>query len=262
MKKRWIEIKHQSVNSIGNYSYNRYFYTDTDFIPHFHKNYEFIYVLTGTASVRIGDKHFKIKRSETVLIGQNTIHSFKVDKTSKIWVGVFSPDFISLFAKRNSGKIFSPFSCDESTEEFLCKNLFINGESDIYILKSALYALCSQCKKNAYVLDISQANDIGNEILNYISENYQNDINLESVSKKFGYEPHYFSKLFHDMFAVNFKDMINTLRFEKACELLEKSKLPVTEIALASGFKSIRSFNRIFKDLSGKTPKEYCKDKE
>ncbi len=254
-------IKHQAINSNGNYSYNMYFYSNTDFTPHFHKNHEFIHVTKGFCSVKAGEKQFELLQGDTMLISPNVIHSFKVDKTSEIWIGVFSSDFISLFAKKNAGISYSPFTCDKGLDMFFNQNLFNTDVYDIYILKSALYALCSQCKKHAKVLEISETNDRSTDILTYISDNFTNDITLESTAKAFGYEPHYFSKLFHDMFSVNFRDMINSLRIEKACELLEKTDMSVTDVALNSGFKSIRSFNRIFRCLCGKTPTEYCKDK-
>ena len=46
-------------------------------------------------------------------------------------------------------------------------------------------------------------------------------------------------------------------RFEAACEIISDPTKNLTEIAFQSGFGSVRSFNRIFKKMSGKSPGEY-----
>ncbi len=255
------KIKHQSFNSIGNYSYNTMLYSDLSYPPHFHKNYEFIYVKHGSARINLGGTGFDVSEKGTVIIPPNVIHSFSVDRYSQIWIGVFSSDFIYLYAKKYGGKLFLPFFCEGYIDNYLNQSLFGADTNDIYLLKSALYALCSQCEKNAEFFSSSLNLEINTEILDYISENFSNDITLEETAGMFGYEPHYFSKLFHDLFSVNFKDMVNMLRFEKACALIEKTDDTMMNIAYESGFKSIRSFNRVFKALSGMTPREYLRER-
>lgn len=56
---------------------------------------------------------------------------------------------------------------------------------------------------------------------------------------------------------MNFKEFINMCRFEAACEIISDPTKNLTEIAFQSGFGSVRSFNRIFKKMSGKSPGEY-----
>ena len=59
---------------------------------------------------------------------------------------------------------------------------------------------------------------------------------------------------------IGFSDFINTLRVEHACELLEKGR-SITDVAFASGFSSIRSFNRLFSRNMGMTPTEFIRRK-
>ena len=56
---------------------------------------------------------------------------------------------------------------------------------------------------------------------------------------------------------MNFTDYINVYRFNAACAMLTETDMSMTDIAYESGFQSIRSFNSIFKKLSGVTPREY-----
>ena len=60
---------------------------------------------------------------------------------------------------------------------------------------------------------------------------------------------------------IGFADFVNSLRIEHACNLLEKGS-NITEIAFSSGFSSIRTFNRVFLQTLGMTPRDYIRSKE
>lgn len=56
----------------------------------------------------------------------------------------------------------------------------------------------------------------------------------------------------------NFNQFLNRYRIEEASRrLLSESGLPILSIALDTGFKSLSSFNRFFKEIHGVTPSEY-----
>jgi transcriptional regulator GlxA family with amidase domain len=58
---------------------------------------------------------------------------------------------------------------------------------------------------------------------------------------------------------MHFSRYVNLFRVDAATELLQHTDLPITEIALQSGFQSIRNFNRVFLEITGKTPSRQFK---
>ncbi|GAB1263497.1 hypothetical protein NBRC116492_03060 [Aurantivibrio infirmus] len=68
-------------------------------------------------------------------------------------------------------------------------------------------------------------------------------------------------KLINEEFAYrNFNDLLNQYRVEEFCrksKLPENEKLPVTSLALDSGFRSLTTFNDVFKRIMGMTPGQY-----
>ena len=56
---------------------------------------------------------------------------------------------------------------------------------------------------------------------------------------------------------MNYSKWLNTIRLEKAIELLVEKDIPLTQVAMLSGFHSISSFNRVFYDEKGMSPSEY-----
>ena len=58
-------------------------------------------------------------------------------------------------------------------------------------------------------------------------------------------------------FGMNYSKWLNMIRLEKASELLAQEGRSLTEVAMLSGFQSIPSFNRVFREEKGMAPGEY-----
>ena len=83
------------------------------------------------------------------------------------------------------------------------------------------------------------------------------EITLESIADIAGFSKFHFSRLFKQCSGQNFYDYLCFKRIKTAEMLLLKPTLPITEIALQSGFSSLSTFNRTFKRLKNCTPTEY-----
>lgn len=64
----------------------------------------------------------------------------------------------------------------------------------------------------------------------------------------------HFSKLFREAFGMPFTQYLNAVRIYSAIGMLRKGQDSITEISIRCGFKSIRNFNRAFKNLTGCSP--------
>ena len=96
-----------------------------------------------------------------------------------------------------------------------------------------------------------------NKIFEYIDNNYTEDISLETVADIAGFSKFHFSRLFKQFTDTSFYDYLNLRRIKAAENLLLDPSLPITEIALQSGFSSISTFNRVFKAFKKCTPSEF-----
>lgn len=77
---------------------------------------------------------------------------------------------------------------------------------------------------------------------------------LPEIARRTGMHPAYFSEKFSQRTGVPFTRYLATLRVDRARELLKYTALPVSEIAFASGFRSLSQFNRTFKARTGTSP--------
>lgn len=98
--------------------------------------------------------------------------------------------------------------------------------------------------------------------INFINENYKNDISLDDISQMVGISAYYFSKLFKNETGTNFIDYLTNLRISKAKELLDLGRLSVKEIGMEVGYPDPNYFSRIFKKNVGKSPSEYKENLE
>ena len=96
-----------------------------------------------------------------------------------------------------------------------------------------------------------------NELMDFIDTHYMEDLNLENIADMIGFSKFHFSRLFKQYTNFTFCDYICFRRIKAAEELLAEPDLSITEVALQSGFPSISTFNRLFKQQKNCTPSEY-----
>jgi AraC-like DNA-binding protein len=95
------------------------------------------------------------------------------------------------------------------------------------------------------------------KVIGYIEDNYREDISREGLAAHFEISLSNLSRSFKIFTGLKIGDFINELRIRDAMVQLEKSEKLVIEIAFSVGFESLRTFNRAFGKIAGKTPTEY-----
>ena len=59
---------------------------------------------------------------------------------------------------------------------------------------------------------------------------------------------------------MNFSDYLNILKVENAIVLLQERKHTITAICQKCGFSTLRNFNRVFRKITGYSPRSLPKD--
>lgn len=95
-------------------------------------------------------------------------------------------------------------------------------------------------------------------VTEYIKNNLTaDDLSQGTMAKMAGISRDYFSRIFKNATGMNYSKWLNMIRLEKASELLSEEGRTLTEVAMLSGFQSIPSFNRVFREEKGMTPRDY-----
>lgn len=251
---------HQGHNSRSNNNYNAYTYTDLTWYSHFHKNFELIIGLEGVSTVNVNEKEVELEKGECILVLSNQIHSFRVSKEARVWIVVFSEDFVPEFASfvKNKQGTKATFSLDPIVYRFICENL-IERDGSLWVKKACFYAVCDQYLNKVELEERRNKNDhLICRVLDYVAEHYNEPLNLKDIALEFGYEYHYLSRLLNQNYGINFTKILHEHRVNAAIAAIsEEGTENLTQIAMRCGFQSIRSFNDVFRAVTGKTPSEY-----
>lgn len=95
------------------------------------------------------------------------------------------------------------------------------------------------------------------EVQEWLSEHLQEDLSVESLSKRAAMSPRNFARAFHAQVGTTPARYIERLRLEAARRLLETTQRTGKEIACDVGFGALETLHRVFKRSLGLTPAEY-----
>ena len=99
-------------------------------------------------------------------------------------------------------------------------------------------------------------------VLDFVSYHYMEDIRIEDLAKICHISETHFRRVFTSHMKVSPLEYINSVRIHTACEFLQKTDIPVADIAHKCGFTTNSTFNRNFRQIMGVTPVEWRKRPE
>lgn len=98
------------------------------------------------------------------------------------------------------------------------------------------------------------------KIIEYIQNNYNQDIYLERMAEDFDTSPKYISRIIKDLLGISFQQYLSSVRIGKAKELLLTTDMNIKEISETVGFNNQNTFLRSFERLEGVTPTTFRKN--
>ena len=142
---------------------------------------------------------------------------------------------------------------EENREQKMLNQEAVNGY--IYVLIQELVRL------NQFMSRIDEEESLHIEkirpALVYIEMHYQEEIKIRALAECCNISEPYFRKLFRNCMKISPLEYINTVRVQKACDYLRKKDYPVNELAWKVGYTSVSTFERNFKKIVGKAPKQW-----
>lgn len=95
------------------------------------------------------------------------------------------------------------------------------------------------------------------EAKEFIEHHYWEKLSLSKVAHKAKAQPSYFCKRFKKVTGLHFSEYLARVRIEKAKPMLLDSRHFIRDVAVAVGFESIPYFTRVFKQITGQSPRQY-----
>ncbi|KEJ03519.1 AraC family transcriptional regulator [Clostridium botulinum A2B7 92] len=257
---------------------------DMEFELHYHDFNKIIVFMSGNVSYLIEGKAYKLKPWDILFVSSNDLHKVIINNDEPyeriiIWV---NSKFLEMHNKNNSNLL----TCFQLSSKHKI-NLFRMEEHNISLIKHTLFSLESATKdrefgnivlKNSLFIQLmvylnrlfmNSNNHIGKkdieydkqieEIINYIKENLQEDLSIDTLSSKFFINKYYLMHKFKSQTGYTLHKYIQQKRLAFSKSLIIKGHR-ITEIYLKCGFGDYSSFIRAFKKAYGVSPRDYYKN--
>jgi len=91
----------------------------------------------------------------------------------------------------------------------------------------------------------------------YVNEHLEKDLSLSDLANVTAMSPHHFARQFKQATGLSPHQYVTSRRIEQAKVLLAKTDLPITEIALQVGCGSQSHLSKLFRQITGTSPKAY-----
>ena len=128
------------------------------------------------------------------------------------------------------------------------------------LMELALRATDNQAKAASANTTKHQMNvEIFDQIRDFTLKHCTENLSLDEISERSGFSKFYFSRAFKNYSGISYYRFLNICRINYSAELLIDPEISITEVAISSGFNSISSFIRMFKQIKGCTPTDYRK---
>lgn len=101
------------------------------------------------------------------------------------------------------------------------------------------------------------ANQLTNQILQYIHTNYAAQIDLRILAEMLHASPSHLARTFKKFMNISIVSYINKVRIDKAKAQLADKSLSIQEVASNAGYESLNNFYKYFKMITGLTPAAY-----
>ena len=239
---------------------------------HWHPRAEMCFIDEGACDFYVNGRFYSGKKGDVLIFNSGDIHRYIPDTSNThIYVCTFDPSLIykqfekfplikthitsgEMLEKGISDEIYSLFKEILKEKERGDKHFEIIAQTQIVKLYSLL-ARHFEDESRSGANDISKF-EAFQKILDYISENYARDISLNDLAGIVNYSISNVSTMFSRFIDTNFKKYLDGIRVNKAIEMLKTDDLNITDIAMRCGFNNVRTFNSVFKSVTGMTPSE------
>ena len=243
------------------------------FGPATRNHYLFHYIISGTGTLMADNakgetQTYSIKSGQGFLIFPGQITTYIADQNlpwEYVWIefdGLRVKEALDLTELSVNTPVYHSHSKD-LREQLMNEMLYIvhHAKESPFHLIGHLYLFLDYLTQSAKSKKLVQSSKMSDyyikEALNYIEQNFQNNITIEDIAAVCGINRSYFGKIFRNSIGRSPQEFLMNYRMVKATELLKLTSLSIAEIGSAVGYENQLHFSRAFKTIYGVSPREW-----
>ena len=229
-------------------------------ISHWHMEHELIACREGSAQVMLDDTMFNITQQQCIFCHSGRVHYISASPDSLL--------LVCLFDEKMYDPITSPFALENPVFEDRYGILPKLSEIRHELQNQPIFFECrTEAMIGEILVDVFRGEPLRKaqwqfsdvitrykQLLNHIDLEYEH-ITYQDAVQFMNMSDAYFSRYFKRQAGMTFSQYLNVVRIEKAVQLLDSAPtMKITDVMLRCGFNTIRSFNRVFREVTGFTP--------
>lgn len=287
MKAQFIELSPPTEKTIHVKQVDQNFLSNP---LHFHELCELVYIQESYGKRIVGNHVATFSAGDLVLMGPNIPHIWRNDdvfldddhpERAKAIVLYFPADFLlqltddqatiitmqNFINRSKRGLRFYGEALEKAKiliESLVLKESFARITGFLNLIE--LLQQTSECERlssDGYRPSFGEeeTNRI-NLIYVYVMQNFREGVSLNEASAIIHMTPNAFCRFFKRHTQKSFSRFVNEMRVGHACKLLMDRSLSISEICYQSGYQNLTNFNKFFKTIMNKSPREYRKEME
>ena len=276
---KYIDYKEHRTQ--GTFNFPVAYYHQTRHSPryfmqhHWHTEFELIRIIDGSFSLILDNKSLLLNKGDIIFIPGGSLHGGTPEDCVYDCV-VFdikmllrsnsNPKFIAeLLDQKHTVNTLISHGGDPVSEAVaaLCLALSERHAGYEFMAYGEFYRLFGLILEGKLYENVSTAPIAAEklksvkEVLSFISDNYFNNVSLDTLAHIAGMNPKYFCRYFKSVTGRTPIDYLNYYRVESACEMLSTRDISIKETAISCGFNDESYFIKTFHKYKGITPKQF-----
>lgn len=247
--------------------------------PHFHEDWELVWVVEGELEIRCGGRQCTAQKGEIAVLGPLQPHELQAVRQECTFLCLqVSPQLLErLFPAAGRTVLEGLFLREYLTpEEYGRFRQNLRQTARAYLEQPDFYQL--YCGGQICLLwhmlfvhmpcrvlsteegtQAKKRNARLARLLKFVDQNYMQKIRLSDFAKAEGCTINHMSFFVHQCLGQSFQQYVDTVRFHCACKLIDAGSIRMTDVCFQAGFSDYRYFCKAFRQRLGITPEEYSR---
>ena len=259
-------IRHRRIDGLT------LFFDTVDYrTPHFHPEWEIIWLLDGELSITYDQQHYRVEAGELLLFSPGRPHEFhKIDRSGTFLCLQATPELFRLDRRLAADSLFpARYLADADAVkrrllaltaaylerrpqyEFTCI-----GETCL-LFGDILSAIPTHVVSREEQERLEKRNQRLLALIRFVDDNYMHKIRLSDFAEAENCSMHYLSHFVKDALNQSFQEYVGSVRLNCACKLMADGDKRLLDVCEESGFSDYRYFSRAVKRQFGMTPEQY-----
>ncbi len=265
-----MQFVHENVEFLDDMPINIAIKSISDTNRHWHNCIEIFLVLSGKLTITVENETYHLLEDDIILINSDQLHEIQSNENVVVALQI-NPTYYKKGLESGAS-----FLCNSAAyhnkikftelKRTIAKIIYVNyndKEDNELLIISFSYQLMLELVKNFKDSEERNVNNASKslqrlgDIIQYLGENYADNITLEQVAEREYLSPSYLSHFFRLNMGVTFFNYLTGIRMNHAVNDLLNTNLTIEQIAANNGFANSRYFVSAFKKQFGMLPRHF-----